>query len=216
MRSPDIDPRQVYLESLCPEETQTMLISKELAKEVQGDGISLSRHEGHILSFLAQLIGAKKIVEIGTLTGYSAQWLLRALPQDGKLWTLEKDLERASRAKKVFSKINDSRIELIEGDAHQTLQNLVYSAPFDLVFVDANKKSYGDYGNWAAKNLRPGGLMVADNVFLGGSVYGVENKTFSASQTEAMKDFQARDPAEKVWRKITLPTFEGLEVSQKI
>lgn len=216
MRDIKIDAQQVYLESLCPPETPMMLLSKELAKEVKGEGISLSRHEGHLLSFFTHLIGAKKIVEIGTLTGYSAQWLLSALPRDGKIWTLEKDPERANRAKKIFSQLGDSRLELMEGDAQKTLQSLVYSGPYDLIFIDANKKAYSEYADWAEKNLRVGGLMIADNVFLGGSVYGVENRTYSQGQTAAMKAFQARDLQQKKWREITIPTSEGLQISLKL
>jgi predicted O-methyltransferase YrrM len=84
------------------------------------------------------------------------------------------------------------------------------------VFIDANKKSYNEYGEWAEKNLRPGGLMIADNVFLGGSVYGLETKTYSEGQVAAMKAFQHHDPSQKKWKDITLPTHEGLQVSLKL
>lgn len=204
-----------YLDSLCPVETDLMKLSKTYEAEVGGSGISLSPHEGHMLSVLLLATGAKKVIEIGTLTGYSAQWILKSLPADGQLWTLEKDPERAGRAEKVFSLLQDPRLKMLTGDAPQTLKALESEGPFDAVFIDANKKAYLQYGQWAETHLRKGGLMIADNVFLEGSVFGETSERFSGGQVKAMQEFNQWISKASSFTSMICPSREGLAVSVK-
>ncbi len=124
----------------------------------------VSAPQGALLELLARLVGARAILEIGTLAGYSTLWLARALPAGGRLVTLEADPHHASVAR---ANLGDTA-EVIEGPALETLPTL--SGPFDLIFIDADKRSNAAYLEWALRLSRPGTLIVADNVVRGGAV----------------------------------------------
>lgn len=130
--------------------------------------ISVSPNQGRLLHILALSHGARNILEIGTLGGYSAIWLARALPPGGRLITLEADphhaeVARANLARAGLAEVADVRL----GKALDTLPQLAAEGhdPFDLVFIDADKAGYPGYLDWAAANLRVGGTVIADNVF---------------------------------------------------
>lgn len=145
-------------------------IQAEAARH-QLPAISVRSFEGKLLQMLVWMSGAQKVVEIGTLVGYSGVWLARALPASGKLYTLEKSSKHAAVARASFERAGVSaRVELLEGDAHESLRKLTTRAPFDLVFIDADKGSYPAYLDWAASNLRPGGIVAAHNAFRSGKV----------------------------------------------
>lgn len=138
--------------------------------------ISIRAFEGRLLQMLVHIAGARQIVEIGTLAGYSAVWLARALPANGKLYTIEKSSKHAAVARNNFERAGlQSRVELLEGDAQEQLKKLAARNPFDMVFIDADRPHYQDYLNWAAENLRPGGLVAAHNAFRSGRVLSPEN-----------------------------------------
>ncbi len=138
--------------------------------------ISLAPHEGRLLQFLALAVGAKKIVEIGTLAGYSGTWLARALPAGGKLFTLEKSSKHAEVARASFERAGvATKVELLEGDALDSLKKIEAHGPFDLVFIDADKGGYPNYLAWAVANLRSGGIVAAHNAFRGGAVLAPKN-----------------------------------------
>jgi caffeoyl-CoA O-methyltransferase len=133
--------------------------------------IGLLPFEGRLLQFLAEMIGAKKIVEIGTLAGYSGTWMARALPADGKLFTVEVSSKHAAVARANFEHAGvGDKVEVRQGDAHDILSKLSNQAPFDMVFIDANKDSYPFYLDWAVDNVRIGGLIAAHNALRGGKV----------------------------------------------
>lgn len=133
--------------------------------------ISLQAHEGRLLQFLALASGARKAVEIGTLAGYSGVWLARGLPADGKLYTLEVSSKHARVARNSFERAGvGSKVEILEGDALDSLKKLSSKGPFDLVFIDADKEGYPQYLAWAVENLRPGGIVAAHNAFRGGAI----------------------------------------------
>lgn len=135
--------------------------------------ISVSRNQGKLLHLLARTIGASAILEIGTLGGYSSIWMARALAQEGRLVTLEIDPEAARVAKSNFRYANlDHLIELRTGDALSSLRRLAAEnpAPFDLVFIDANKEQNPDYFEWSLNLTRPGSLIIIDNVVRAGRV----------------------------------------------
>lgn len=131
--------------------------------------IQVGPHEGAFLGWLVRGIGVVRAVEIGTLAGYSAIHLARALAPGGRLYTLENDPRHAAVARRCLADAGvDDRVEVVEGDARISLDGLAARAPFDAVFIDADKGRYDAYVSWAADHLRPGGLLVADNVFFFG------------------------------------------------
>jgi len=133
--------------------------------------ISLQPHEGRLLQVLARAVSARRIVEIGTLAGYSGTWLARALPDDGRLYTLELNPKHAAVARANFERAGvGGRVEVLEGDALALLDGLRARGPFDLVFIDADKERYPQYLDWAVDNLRVGGLVTAHNAFRHGGV----------------------------------------------
>jgi len=125
--------------------------------------------QGRLLELLARVCGARAILEIGTLGGYSTIWLARALPPEGRLVTLEVDPERAAVARANLARAGFAGVaEVIDGPALETLPRL--EGPFDLVFVDADKERSAEYLAAALHLSRPGTLIVADNVVRGGAV----------------------------------------------
>jgi predicted O-methyltransferase YrrM len=129
--------------------------------------------QGKLLYLLARLLGARNILEIGTLGGYSAIWMARALPAGGRLITLEANPKHAevARANIVRAGLADV-VDLRLGKALDTLPQLAQEkrGPFDLIFIDADKPGYPDYLPWAIKLSRPGSLIIADNVVRKGGV----------------------------------------------
>jgi caffeoyl-CoA O-methyltransferase len=131
--------------------------------------IQLGPAEGRLLELLLRMVNARKVVEVGTLAGYSALWMARALPPGGHLWTIEADPVHAGVASEVIGEAGfGDRVTLIKGDASEVLPKLSDSGPFCAVFLDADKGRYDQYGRWAAKHLRAGGLLVGDNAYLFG------------------------------------------------
>ena len=124
----------------------------------------VSAPQGALLELLARLAGARAILEIGTLAGYSTLWLARALPPGGRLVTLEADPHHAEVARGNLGEL----AEVIEGPALETLPTL--SGPFDLIFIHADKRSNALYLEWALRLSRPGTLIVADNVVRDGAL----------------------------------------------
>ncbi len=133
--------------------------------------IAVSPAHGKLLHLYARAIGARRVLEIGTLGGYSTIWLARALPDGGKVITLEYSSKHAevARANLVAAGVGD-KVEVRVGPALDTLPSLVDGEPFDLVFIDADKENNPHYWAWALRLTRPGALIVVDNVVRGGKV----------------------------------------------
>jgi caffeoyl-CoA O-methyltransferase len=133
--------------------------------------ISVSANQGKFLQVLAKLSGAKKILEVGTLGGYSTIWMARALPPGGKVVTLELESKHAEVARKNFERAGLANvIDIRLGKAIDILPTLKAEGPFDMIFIDADKPPYTEYFQWALKLSKPGTLIVADNVIRGGKV----------------------------------------------
>jgi predicted O-methyltransferase YrrM len=135
--------------------------------------IAVSPAQGKLLHLLALISRAKNILEIGTLGGYSAIWMARALPPGGKLITLESDAKHAAVAKANIERAGlTSMVEIRLGKALQTLPLLAAEkrGPFDLTFIDADKQSIPEYFSWALEHSHPGSLIIVDNVVRGGAV----------------------------------------------
>ncbi|MBI2071379.1 MAG: O-methyltransferase [Elusimicrobia bacterium] len=133
---------------------------------------SIGPMEGKILEFLTRSVNAKKAVEIGTLGGYSAAWIALGLGSKGRLWSLERDDRFAREARENLKRAGlQSKVEIVVDDALPALSRLSSQGPFDLCFIDADKINYARYGQWAAKNVRSGGLIIADNAYLFGKLH---------------------------------------------
>lgn len=133
--------------------------------------IQIRPEEGQILYFLARMIGARHILEVGTLAGYSTIWLARAVPEKGSVVTLEVEPAHARLAREHFKLAGlDGVIEIVEGSAHETLPMLARREPFDMMFIDAEKTGYPAYLAWALENLPSGALIVGHNAFRGGQL----------------------------------------------
>jgi len=135
--------------------------------------ISVSPTQGKLLHLIARGQGARRILEIGTLGGYSAIWLARALPPDGHLITLEADTRHAEVARENLALAGLADLtEVRVGRAQETLPHLISAGagPFDLIFIDADKPGYPDYLRWSLDLARPGTIIIADNVVRDGAV----------------------------------------------
>ena len=135
--------------------------------------IQVSAPQGRLLQIIARSIGARRILEIGTLGGYSTIWLGRALPPDGQLVTLELDPHHAQVARANLERAGlAERVEVMVGEASRSLARLASEAvaPFDMVFVDADKEGYPDYLEWSVRLSHPGTVIVADNVVRAGAL----------------------------------------------
>jgi caffeoyl-CoA O-methyltransferase len=171
--------------------------------------ISVRGFEGRLLQMLVHISGAKQIVEIGTLAGYSAVWIARALPAGGKLYTIEKSSKHAAVARDNFTRAGlNARIELLEGDAQDSLTKLAPRNPFDMVFIDADRPHYQDYLDWAAENLRPGGLVAAHNAFRSGRVLAPEN-----DDDRFVQDFNAMLAKDTRFEAFVFAVGDGLAVA---
>jgi caffeoyl-CoA O-methyltransferase len=135
--------------------------------------INVSPNLGKLLYLFARLSKAKKILEVGTLAGYSTIWMAKALPDDGRLITLEIDPHHAEVARKNIDRAGFSpRVEIRVGKAIDLLPRLVAdkTGPFDMIFIDADKPPYTEYFEWSLKLSKPGTLIIADNVIRDGKV----------------------------------------------
>lgn len=170
--------------------------------------IQVAASEGKLLELLLRMVGAKKVVELGTLAGYSALRLARALPADGKVWTIEFDARHAEVAKEAIAKAGlTSKIEVCVGRGVDVLPTLERHGPFCAVFIDADKESYDLYGRWAARHVRSGGLLLGDNSFLFGELLG------ATPRAEAMRRFH--EEARAHFDTVNVPTPDGLLVGLK-
>jgi predicted O-methyltransferase YrrM len=157
--------------------------------------ISVSAPQGKFLHLLARIAGARRVLEIGTLAGYSTIWLARALPADGRLVTLEFDPAHAAVARANIARAGlDAIVDLRIGAAIDTLPALAADPPFDLIFIDADKPSTPDYFRWAIRLSRPGSVIVVDNVVRGGDIIDASGKNQDAEGMRRFFDLLAAEP----------------------
>ncbi|WP_395665661.1 O-methyltransferase [Methylocella sp.] len=160
-----------YLSGLFAPEDDALKDAVKAGVEAGLPQIQVAPNQGMLLQILARAVGARRILEIGALAGYSAIWLARALPDDGRLVTLELDPKHAAVAAENFRRAGlDGRIDLRVGSALDALPRLAGEAPFDLAFIDADKENIPAYFTACLDLMRPGGLIVVDNVVRRGLV----------------------------------------------
>ena len=156
--------------------------------------IHIRPEEGQMLQFLAQAVRARRVVEVGTLAGYSGIWLARALPWDGQLITLELNPRHAQIAREHFALAGvTDRVTIRIGEAGDSLQKLASEGPFDMMFLDADKTGYPDYLDWAVQNIRPGGVIAAHNAFRGGALVRGEPNADTRAMLAFLEALAAND-----------------------
>lgn len=190
------------------------ILSKIRARHAAEDlpAINVSPEEGKLLHLLLLTIQAKRVLEIGSLGGYSGVWLARALPAGGELITIEKDPKHARVAREAFDMARlHGRVRLIEGAALDVLPTL--PAGFDAVFIDADKEPLPTYFDWGMKLLRRGGLLLCDNAFFHGAAVDPNDQSGNARGVRAFNQLAARDPRLVA---TIIPVRDGLVVGLKV
>lgn len=207
-----------YIENLSENENISKVAARKNSDKLGLGAISLSKAEAQILQFLVLGTAAKKVVEIGTLTGLSALYILECLQADACLWTLEKSPEHADLAAEVLAPyIKKNQCKILIGDAREKLTEISGEGPFDAVFIDGNKAAYLDYFKWAVQNVVVGGLIVADNVFLAGAVWGEQTlQKFNEKQVRVVNEMNQLAFSDKNLKSAILPTEEGLLVCKRL
>lgn len=172
--------------------------------------MQIAPEQGAFMTLLARAIGARRIVEIGTFTGYSALCLARGLPDDGHLLCCDVSDEWTAIARRYWERAGVAdRIELRIGPAVDTLRALPAERALDLAFIDADKPSYGIYFDELRTRMRPGGLVLVDNVLWQGRVTDPEQRD---EQTDAIRAFNDRIAADDSLERVMLPVSDGLTI----
>ena len=172
--------------------------------------IAIKPEEGRFLQVLARASGARTVVEIGTLGGYSGLWLARGLPPGGRLITLEREPAHAAVAREHFALAGlAERVDLRVGDAKQLLPRLALEGPFDFCFMDAEKTDNDLYLDWALVNIRRGGVIAAHNAFRQGNIL---NPGDHSAETEIMRRFNQRFAHEPRLLSTIFPAGDGMLV----
>lgn len=170
--------------------------------------IQVGPSEGKLLYLLLRLVGARRVVEVGTLVGYSAIHMARALPADGQLYSVEFEQKHADVARTNIERAGLSdRVTVKVGAGLDVLPTLEQHGPFDAVFIDADKQNYDRYGEWATKNLRTGGLVLGDNAYLFGELLE------DSDRGRAMRAFH--EHVARTCESVCVPTPDGLVVGIK-
>lgn len=162
-----------YIEALLIPQDDALLKAEESLTAENIPQISVSPNQGKLLQIMAFSCNAKRILEVGTLAGYSTIWMARALPADGKLITIEFEPHHADTAKKNIHRAGlNSKVEIITGKALEILEKMIAgnAEPFDMIFIDADKPPYTEYFQQALKLSHPGTIIIADNVIRNGDI----------------------------------------------
>lgn len=182
------------------------------AGEALHPGMQLSPYEAYLLQWLVRISDARHILEIGSFAGYSACWLAGGLPASGTLTTLEKQPAHAMLARTHTQ--HDTRIHVVEADARDWL-NAYRGTGFDFLFIDGEKRRYGDYLDAALPHLTPDAWIVGDNTLLFGAMAGIADRNIAPETIAAMQQFNARLADARYFESVLLPTAEGLTVARR-
>jgi predicted O-methyltransferase YrrM len=206
------DSLATYLAALFAREDSGLASARAAHRDADLPSIHVSAEEGAILHLLVRLVGARRVLEVGTLGGYSGIWLARGLPADGRLVTIEGDERHAAVARAAFAGAGVAdRVDLIVGEARDTLETL--DGPFDVVFLDADKAPLPEYLAASLRLLRVGGLLLCDNTFMHGAVADPEAEGSDVQGMRAFNDLVANDP-----RFVTavIPVRDGLLAALRV
>ena len=173
--------------------------------------MQIAPEQGQFMALLVELLGARRILEIGTFTGYSALVMSLALPEEGRVDTCDVDAETTAIARRYWSEANQQgKITLHLAPALETLKNL--QGPYDLMFIDADKTNYDNYLEAAYPLLRPGGLMMFDNVLWSGAV---ADPGVSDADTDALRALNQKLHKDSRFTISMLPLADGLTLARK-
>jgi predicted O-methyltransferase YrrM len=186
----DVD---TYLEGVLIGDDPALEATRKASAAAGLPDIAVSPTQGKLLHLMARMIGAKRILEVGTLGGYSAIWLARALPEGGELVTLEYDPKHADVARANIAAAGFAdKVTVITGAAIDTLPTL--KGPFDFSFIDADKKSNPDYFGWALKLSRKGSVIVVDNVVREGHILNAKSGDANVAGIRRLHEIMASEP----------------------
>lgn len=198
-----------YIAGLFAPEDEILATLREEADRTGLPPIAISADEGRLLQVLLSGIGARSVLEVGTLGGYSAIWMARALPPDGRLLSLEIEPSHAEFARRHVARAGlGDRVEIHVGRALDVLPSLD-GQRFDAMFIDADKEPLVTYFEWALRLVRPGGLVIADNALWGGRVLDPENDD---EKTRAVREFNRRLATDPRVLGIVVPTHDGVAI----
>lgn len=206
-----------YIEGLFSTNDEALDAALRNSEENGLPHINVSANEGRLLYMLAKLSGAKKVLEVGTLGGYSTIWLARALPEGGSLLSLEYSPKHAEVARANIERAGLSdRVEVRIGAGLDLLPQIVSNGegPFDLFFIDADKENYPGYLDWAIKLSRPGSVILSDNLIRNGAVMAPSPDDTAASVVAKYNRTLATNPRlESVILPIIRDNTDGLGIS---
>lgn len=202
---------QLLLLNFCePESELLQRIDRETNLKVLMPRMLSGHYQGRVLSMLSKLITPKRILEIGTFTGYATLCMAEGLARDGIIYTLDKNMELEDRVRGYFAvSPHHSQIKYIMGDATQTINDL--NETFDLVFIDADKKNNGTYYDLIFDRVRPGGLIIVDNVLWSGKVLTLQQDR----DTVNISTFNDKVAGDDRVEKLILPVRDGLFIIRK-
>jgi predicted O-methyltransferase YrrM len=186
-----------YISNLMVKQDSALSAALQSSTENGLPQINVAPNQGKLLQLLAQTVGAQRILEIGTLGGYSTIWLARALPVAGKLVTLEADPKHAKVAEANIARAGLSGVAQVRlGKALDTLPKLAAEniGPFDFIFIDADKENIPAYFDWALKLSRKGTLIIVDNVIRKGAVIDAQSKDESVQGVRRFNERVAAEP----------------------
>jgi caffeoyl-CoA O-methyltransferase len=199
-----------YAEEHSIAESDTMrAIAEETRATIEMWIMMVGPMEAALLRQLVQLVGAKRVLEVGTFTGYSAIAMAEGLPSDGRLVTLDISEEWTAIARKHWaSSPHGAKIQLELGPALDTLREL--EGPFDVAFIDADKEAYPDYWDAIVPIVRPGGLVIVDNVLAGGRVVAPDD-----DRAKAMAAFNTKVKGDARVQPVMLPIRDGVTIARR-
>ncbi|MDG2196167.1 MAG: class I SAM-dependent methyltransferase [SAR324 cluster bacterium] len=205
-----------YLRKNSVREPEVLIELREETQKLPNSGMQISPEQGQLMSMLVKLVNARKIVEIGTFTGYSSTVMAIAMPEEGKLIAFDISEEYTRTARIFWKKAGvDQRIKLVLGNAKESLKNFLQAGgqeSVDLAFIDADKTSYKEYYEYCLQLVRPGGLILVDNVLWSGQVADASNHD---KDTEALRIFNAALSSDQRVDLCMVPIGDGLTIARK-
>ncbi|WP_426454874.1 O-methyltransferase [Paenibacillus sp. S-38] len=201
-----------YMESLYGEDAQLKRVKEGIAASGMRD-ISIEPGYGRLLTLLVGITGAKQVMEIGALGGYSGMCLVRGLPKEGRLVSLELNPEFAAVARRHLEEAGyGDQVEYRIGEALDSLKKLEEEGRrFDLFFIDADKGNYPNYLEWAIRLANPGALIVGDNLLMRGKTTNPEEKGNGVTRMREFNRMIAQDPR---LEGVLLPAYDGLALAR--
>ena len=205
-----------YLRQNSVREPDVLQELREETQKLSNSGMQISPEQGQLMAMLVKLVNARKIVEIGTFTGYSSTVMALAMPEDSQLIAFDISEEYTRTARRFWKKAGvDQRVKLVLGNAKESLKDFLQTGEqesVDLAFIDADKSSYAEYYECCLKLIRPGGLILVDNVLWSGQVADASNHD---KDTEALRIFNVALSSDQRVDLCMVPIGDGLTIARK-